>query len=742
MTPRGNSSELKDALFARFPHVRAAFNQTAFIESLNLSHQVLADIWLPVGFPPISFEDLSEEEEKVAQSGQFANINNRARSSNPGAPGGNSPNYSQTTSTGSGEYRNNNPRGGPRQPQRSRGGGFANPRSTRQEFSSGYTHHHHEDETIEDPDSLWATPTNDTFGTTDFGSFDANGMFRAAVVGDSSSGGTSLLECGLEDSSASSAAFEGFMQTRHHHVTHVVPPPQPAPVPVYVPAPVPAVAIPHITPDTQWLYRDPSGQIQGPFPSHRMIEWYNGKYFPEHLPLRREQDAFFEPLSTWKTKCAGQVPFIAYTPEAKIEKPLSFGSIHRTEIASAATNSSASQWFNEPEQPAAIKTAPKVVAAAISATHVAPSTQTTRSVPIESLFNRPVAEIEKPTSPEVMMPTWKKLDKPSVATKFGQMTLESEIAVVESVIVSTHQAPVSESPKPAAPLAAASVAAPAPLSATSSWSNSPAASTGSLKKISLSEIMKSGEEPNIILEKERPAPVPVTAASLNGAGWAKLSASPVQSLSSIQAEEAARRLAASASSSSAASVAASAAPSSKSFADLVRSAGVIQGNIVISPVVISGEQARPLTERKPSLSGPTGSNTNTNTFSSSSNSSTVSHSKPATVPAPSTAAQSPAQSLEDWCVSSLKPLSKSIDPQTCTILLMDLPSPSALLTFALETLKPLDAANNFDLAAFAQEFSKKQFGAKATEKVQWTKLKSAPQIKKQEESFETVKRKK
>lgn len=182
------------------------------------------------------------------------------------------------------------------------------------------------------------------------------------------------------------------------------------------------------------------------------------------------------------------------------------------------------------------------------------------------------------------------------------------------------------------------------------------------------------------------------------------------------------------------SIAASAVPSLKSFADLVRSAGIIQGNIVISPSVIAGEQARPLTERTPpSFSGLSGGQSKPLI--------TANLSTPP-IQAPQSPAHTQDQSLEDWCVSSLKSLSKSIDPQTCTILLMDLPSPSALLTFSLETLKPLDAATNFDLASFAQDFSKKQFGAKATEKVQWSKLKTVPQIKKQEESFETVKRKK
>lgn len=759
LTPCGVSSPLKDSLLARFPHVRATFNQAAFIESLNLSPQVLADIWLPVGFPPVSFDPLSEEEEKVAQSGQFSNSNSRTRnSSNVGVNGGNNSNYSQNS--GGEFYQRNNTRGGPR-PNRSRGGSFVsannNPRSSRQDYqehrSGGnygnqnqYGHgHHNEEEVIENADDLWATPSSDTFGSTDFGSFDENGMFRAAGAGNSN-----ILDGGLEDFNGSAAAFDGFMQTRHHQVTQQA---APAPVPVILAPPLsPPVAIPHITPDTQWLYRDPSGQIQGPFPSSSMYEWFKGKYFPENLPLRREQDAFFEPLSTWKTKCSGQVPFIAFSvakpQEPQVQKqPLSFGSINRNE------NVSVSQWFSESESvtPAVNKVvAPSV---SVSAPTETPS-QTTRSVPIESLFNlqaaipavvEPIVSIEKPASPEVMMPTWKKLEKPSVTTKFGQMSLEPEIVSEPKIVESSvklaaepvfKSVAVNEPVKPAvvndsvrAATSTASVYSEAPktstIPTTSSWTTSPSASAGSLKKISLSEIMKSNEEPNIILEKEKPSAsssIPSMPSVAGGSGWAKLSASPVQSLSSIQAEEAARQR------SNSASVVPLASPSSKSFADLVRSAGVIQGNIIVSaPSVGIPEQVEHQSiDKKPNVVPvvpvPTASNL---------------VSKPVTSSIPS-------ESLEDWCISSLKQspsLSKSIDPLTCTILLMDLPSPSALLTFSLETLKPLESSN-FDLSAFIQEFSIKKFGVKASEKVQWNKLKISPQIKKQEDSFEVVKRKK
>lgn len=691
---------------ARFPHVRAAFNQTAFIESLNLPHAVLADIWLPVGFPPVSFEPLGEEEEKVAVSGQFSNSNVRSR---------NNANY-----TPAGDHRGN--RNNPRQQStqtggqnRSRGNSFTTSSASRSEYQHQPRHFREKDEedVIEDPDNLWATPTSDTFGTSDFGTFDENGMFRAGgSAADLNTMGA------LEDFASSSAAFEGFMQTRPHHMNAPV-----AVAPVVPPVPAaplsPPVAIPHITPDTQWLYRDPSGQIQGPFPSHRMIEWYNGKYFPENLPLRREQDPFFEPLSTWKTKCAGQVPFIAYakTPEpatASAPAPVSLGFSSRHSVP-------VSQWFTSET-----KREPEPVVKPVE-----PVVASTRSVPIESLFSLPAAKpqpqsqqsAEKSVVPEVTMPTaaagWKKLEKPSIATKFGQLDINEPPTPSEQP-VKAESIKFEESAKPSSVPAPAQVPITSAPLATSSWSNS-SASNGSLKKISLSEILRNNEEP----VKTQPAPSAVAPATTTtaaaAAGWAKLSASPVQSLSTIQAEEASRQREASVSGSSA----------SKSFADLVRSAGVItSGNIVVSPVVSD----RPTLESKAPTSPPV--------------TSAPVNSKPkdsvTSVPVKPAATSNGVVSIEDWCMSSLRQspsLSKSIDPQTCTILLLDLPNPPAILTFALETLKPLETGS-FDLASFAQELSIRKFGQKATEKVQWSKLKAAPLQRKQEESFEVVKRKK
>ncbi|KAF9409148.1 hypothetical protein BGZ94_002043 [Podila epigama] len=47
---------------------------------------------------------------------------------------------------------------------------------------------------------------------------------------------------------------------------------------------------------SKWLYRDPSGSVQGPFSSEDMHEWYKGGFFSMDLLVKREQDPTFEPL--------------------------------------------------------------------------------------------------------------------------------------------------------------------------------------------------------------------------------------------------------------------------------------------------------------------------------------------------------------------------------------------------------------------------------------------------------------
>ncbi|KAF9286198.1 hypothetical protein BGZ68_003143 [Mortierella alpina] len=49
---------------------------------------------------------------------------------------------------------------------------------------------------------------------------------------------------------------------------------------------------------SKWLYRDPSGSVQGPFLSEEMHEWYKGGFFSPDLLVKREQDQTFEPLGS------------------------------------------------------------------------------------------------------------------------------------------------------------------------------------------------------------------------------------------------------------------------------------------------------------------------------------------------------------------------------------------------------------------------------------------------------------
>jgi hypothetical protein len=45
-----------------------------------------------------------------------------------------------------------------------------------------------------------------------------------------------------------------------------------------------------------WFYRDPQGNIQGPFTGADMHEWYKAGFFTAQLLVKRESDPDFQPL--------------------------------------------------------------------------------------------------------------------------------------------------------------------------------------------------------------------------------------------------------------------------------------------------------------------------------------------------------------------------------------------------------------------------------------------------------------
>jgi len=70
--------------------------------------------------------------------------------------------------------------------------------------------------------------------------------------------------------------------------------------PPVVPSPPP--------PGHTWSYLDPQGQVQGPFQSDEMLEWYSAGYFPPDLMLRRSCDKRYVPLKDLE-RLYSRVPF-------------------------------------------------------------------------------------------------------------------------------------------------------------------------------------------------------------------------------------------------------------------------------------------------------------------------------------------------------------------------------------------------------------------------------------------------
>ncbi|KAI9031295.1 hypothetical protein DFJ74DRAFT_641058 [Hyaloraphidium curvatum] len=74
-----------------------------------------------------------------------------------------------------------------------------------------------------------------------------------------------------------------------------------------VPAPF-AVPRPEIAPP-KWVYRDPQGQIQGPFSHLEMQEWYSNGYFDLALPIKHADAPGFEPLARFLQRYGEVTPF-------------------------------------------------------------------------------------------------------------------------------------------------------------------------------------------------------------------------------------------------------------------------------------------------------------------------------------------------------------------------------------------------------------------------------------------------
>ena len=59
---------------------------------------------------------------------------------------------------------------------------------------------------------------------------------------------------------------------------------------------------------TKWLYKDPQGEVQGPFTDVEMNEWYEAGYFSDTLLVRQAHDPEFVELR-YLLKKDGSSPF-------------------------------------------------------------------------------------------------------------------------------------------------------------------------------------------------------------------------------------------------------------------------------------------------------------------------------------------------------------------------------------------------------------------------------------------------
>ncbi|KAL9557302.1 hypothetical protein MBANPS3_001456 [Mucor bainieri] len=74
--------------------------------------------------------------------------------------------------------------------------------------------------------------------------------------------------------------------------------------------------------DIKWFYRDPSGQVQGPFAAQEMQDWYKAGFFVPTLMLRRDDETVFEPLMVLTQKVGNEdQPFLTPRPSASLRAP-------------------------------------------------------------------------------------------------------------------------------------------------------------------------------------------------------------------------------------------------------------------------------------------------------------------------------------------------------------------------------------------------------------------------------------
>ena len=134
--------------------------------------------------------------------------------------------------------------------------------------------------------------------SSNYGAFGAMGPFDADPI--------------RRDSASVSQFFPGAQRDPKTGLfEHPVVPAQPA----LPPAPPQTTRVMIMADKLKWVYKDPHGNVQGPFTGLEMHEWYRGGYFHATLEVKREDDLHFEPLQNLVKRIGNQrEPFLVPLP--------------------------------------------------------------------------------------------------------------------------------------------------------------------------------------------------------------------------------------------------------------------------------------------------------------------------------------------------------------------------------------------------------------------------------------------
>jgi hypothetical protein len=246
--------------------------------------------------------------------------------------------------------------------------------------------------------------------------------------------------------------------------------------------------------DTQWYYKDPKGNEQGPFSASAMLEWYSGGYFPEILPMRRQQDRDFEPLSIWKTRNNGSIPFTISASVPVAPKSTSFPSTAPSEVSFGSLG--------------------------------AMDTQKARDTVI-------MEKVEEPKKPSVIGEE-KRVKKIDVSSLFST---PSTVAAFTSPSVQTIQSTLEPEKRAVTPPNRSSVptAKPAPASITAVPTEANRASTGDWSTVS--NVGSSWSTSTQQQLRSTPTTVSTPSVQTEGAGWKSTQSLQTESLNAIRAQQ-------------------------------------------------------------------------------------------------------------------------------------------------------------------------------------------------------------